>query len=109
MDAALGELELLVLLALARVGEDAYGVAVFDEIARRTGREPSLGTIYKALIRLEAKGYVTSRFGDPTPIRGGRRKRFYRLLVPGRRVLSTSVGAISRLAEGLDVLGEAPS
>jgi len=107
VDTPLGEIELLVLLALARVGEDAYGVAVFDEIERRTGRRPAMGTIYKALIRLEGKGYVASRFGDPTPVRGGRRKRHYRLLAPGRRALQSSVGAIRRLADGLEELGEA--
>lgn len=107
MDPTLGELELLVLLALARLGDDAYGVRVFEEIQRRTGREPALGTIYKALIRLEAKGYLASRLGEPTPVRGGRRKRCYRLLAPGRRALLAEVGAIWRLAHGLEGLGEA--
>ncbi len=107
MDTILGELELLVLLALARLGDEAYGVAIYDEIERRTGRRPALGTIYKALSRLEGKGYVSSRFGEPTPVRGGRRKRHYRLLAPGRKAIRASVGAIRGLADGLEVLGEA--
>jgi len=100
----LGELEQLVLLGLIRLGDDAYGLAVHEELERRTRRRLSLGTVYKALIRLEDKGFVASHVGNPTPERGGRRKRHYRVLAPGRRALAHSLGAIRRLSEGLNAL-----
>ena len=68
----LGELEQVVLLAVLRVGKDAYGVPVHDEIQRRAGRDLTLGTIYKTLTRLEEKELVTSYIGAPTAERGGR-------------------------------------
>ena len=71
----LGELEQVVLLAVLRVGKNAYGVPVHDEIQTRAGRDLTLGTIYKTLSRLEEKGLVASHVGDPTPERGGRRTR----------------------------------
>src|SRR5881409_85269 len=73
----LGELEQVVLLSVMRVGDDAYGVPILAEIEREAGRELTLATVYKTLSRLEDKGLVVSRLGDPTPARGGRRKRFY--------------------------------
>ncbi|HXI21192.1 MAG TPA: helix-turn-helix transcriptional regulator, partial [Gemmatimonadales bacterium] len=76
----LGDFEQLVLLALVRLGPEAYGVRVRDEIARRAGRAVSLGSVYKTLLRLEAKGLVATRAGEPTPERGGRRKIYYHLL-----------------------------
>ncbi|HEY7450655.1 MAG TPA: helix-turn-helix transcriptional regulator, partial [Vicinamibacterales bacterium] len=67
------------MLALVRLNDHAYGVSVRQEIEKRTGRDVSIGAIYATLDRLEAKGYVTSRLGDPTPERGGRSKRFFRV------------------------------
>jgi PadR family transcriptional regulator, regulatory protein PadR len=72
----LGEFELMVLLALIRLGDEAYGVPISHEIEARSGREVALGSVYAALERLAEKGLVTSRLGDPTAERGGRAKRF---------------------------------
>src|SRR5256884_7113855 len=79
----LGEFEHIVLLAVLRLDDQAYGVTVRREIEVRTKREVSIGAIYATLDRLEAKGYVQSRPGDPTPERGGRSKRFFRVTAPG--------------------------
>ncbi|HEX9580656.1 MAG TPA: helix-turn-helix transcriptional regulator [Gemmatimonadales bacterium] len=106
MGASLGEFETLVLLALLHLGEDAYGITVRDEIARRTRRRPSLGTVYKALIRLEAKGLIRGRFGEPTPERGGRRKKHYRVLAGGRRALAQTMATLGQMAAGLDLARE---
>jgi PadR family transcriptional regulator PadR len=99
----LGELEQIVLLAVLQVGDDAYGVPVHDELRRRTGRDITLGTIYKTLSRLEEKGFVASRVGAPTAARGGRRTRCYAVTSAGRRELRTSLRALRRMAAGLDV------
>jgi len=99
----LGELEQFVILGVLHAGDEAYGVPVHDEIERRTGRDLTLGTIYKTLTRLEEKGLVTSRVGDPTPERGGRRTRCYTVTPAGRRELQVSIRALRRMASGLDV------
>jgi DNA-binding PadR family transcriptional regulator len=98
----LGEFEQLVLLALMRLGPDAYGVSIADDIAERTRRDVSLGAVYKTLERLEDKGLVASRIGDPTPARGGRRKKYYRVLAAGQRALSQSLGALRAMTAGLE-------
>lgn len=97
----LGEFEQLVMLALMRLGELAYGVRVQEEIERRGGRSVSAGTVYRALLRLEAKGYVESWEGEPTRERGGRRKRHYRVLPEGRQVVGESMAVLGRMADGL--------
>lgn len=99
----LGELEQVVILGVLRVGADAYGVPVHDEIQRLTGRDLTLGTIYKTLGRLEDKGLVTSRVGQPTAERGGRRTRVYSVSASGKRELQASMRALSRMASGLNV------
>jgi len=99
----LGELEQIVLLALLRVGEDAYAVPVLAEIERQTGRAPTLATVHATLARLEAKGLVRTWMGEPTPQRGGRRKRHYAVTPAGQRTLRASLAALGRLARGLDV------
>ena len=98
----IGEFEQLVLLSLFRVGKDAYGVPVWREIVDRTGRNVSLGAVYKTLDRLEDKGLVGSREGAPTPERGGRRKKHYRLLAAGHRALAQSLGALRSMTDGLE-------
>lgn len=108
MGVHLGEFELLVLLALVRLGDDAYGVAVQREIAQRTGRRPSFATVYSALGRLAAKGLVESRLGDPTPERGGRRKRHYELRPAGRAAVRASIGALRTMTRGLEPSLELP-
>jgi PadR family transcriptional regulator len=99
---SLGELEQLVLLALLRLGEEeTFGVAVQQEIERCAGRAVTLGAVYTALVRLEGKGMVASHVGAPTPQRGGRRKKLYRVLPHGRRTLARAVTAIRELSRGL--------
>jgi PadR family transcriptional regulator, regulatory protein PadR len=83
--ASLGEFELMVILALLRVGENAYGVPIAREIEASTGREVGLGSVYAALERLERKALVSSTVGEPTPERGGRAKRYFQVTGPGLR------------------------
>ena len=106
MTTHLGDLEQLVLLALLRLGSDGYGVTIASEIANRAGRDVSLGAVYKALIRLETKGLVGARVGEPTSQRGGRRKRHYHLLPAGRAALAASLDAINKLAAGVTLQPE---
>jgi PadR family transcriptional regulator len=97
-----GEFEQIVMLSLFRIGKDAYGVSIWREIVDRTGRDVSLGAVYKTLERLEDKGLVGSRQGAPTPERGGRRKKHYRLLAAGHRALTQSLAALRSMTDGLD-------
>jgi DNA-binding PadR family transcriptional regulator len=108
VDTRLGEFEQLVLLALVHLGDEAYGVAVQAEIGRRTGRQTSFGTVYTTLARLEEKGLIASRLGDPTPERGGRRKRFFLISASGRRALRASLRAIRTMTRGLDASWDTP-
>jgi PadR family transcriptional regulator PadR len=103
IETMLGELEQIVLLAVLRVGDAAYGVPVHDEIVRLTGRDLTLGTVYKTLDRLEQKGFVRSHAGDPTPQRGGRRTRCFAVSNSGRRALESTLATLRRMAVGLDV------
>jgi PadR family transcriptional regulator PadR len=98
----LGEFEQLVLLALVRLGDEAYGVSVQREITERTRRDTTFGTVYTTLARLEAKGFVTSVVGEPTPERGGRGKKHFRISPAGRRALQRSLTALRTMARGLD-------
>jgi DNA-binding PadR family transcriptional regulator len=102
MTMVLGDFEQLVLLALMRQGRDAYGVSICDDITARTGRDVSLGAVYKTLERLEDKGLVSSRFGQPTAERGGRRKKHFILLAAGQRALKQSIAAIRNMTAGLE-------
>lgn len=97
----LGELEQIVLLAVLRVGPDAYGVPIRLEIEERTGRSLTVGALYRTLDRLQDKGYVDSWFGDPTPERGGRSKRYFKLRPAGLRALRASRDALAAMWEGL--------
>jgi DNA-binding PadR family transcriptional regulator len=107
-DTHLGEFEQLVLLALLRLRDDGYGVAVQREIQRRTGRRIAFGSVYAALARLETKGLATSRLGDPTPERGGRRKKYFTILPAGRRAVERTVRAMRRMTQGIDAAWEGP-
>jgi DNA-binding PadR family transcriptional regulator len=102
----LGEFEQVVLLAIARLGEGAYGVPVRAEIEKRAKRRVTIGALYATLDRLEAKGYVESWFADPTPQRGGRSKRCFRLLPEGAAALSRSKAMLDSMWEGLRLKGE---
>jgi PadR family transcriptional regulator PadR len=86
---ALGNFELMVLLAILRVGEDAYGVPIARELEASSGRDVLLGSVYAALDRLEAKGLVSSRIGDPTSERGGRAKKYCKVTAKGCEIRET--------------------
>ena len=101
MKPTLGDLEQIVLLALLQLGDEAYGVAVHREIAARTGRDLSLGGIYSTLVRLEEKGFVSTRLGDPTPTRGGRRKKLYAVEPAGREAVRATMSALRSMSRGL--------
>ena len=103
-DRSLGEFEQIVLLAVLRLGDEAYGVTILAEIAARTGRNPSPGALYTTLHRMEDKGLVTFRDGSPTPERGGRAKRFVTVTREGRNALASAQSAYRSLLEGLDLL-----
>lgn len=102
MPKTLGELEQLVLLAIVALGDDAYGASIRREIARRTDRDVRSGAIYTVLERLERNDLVASQVGEPTPERGGRRKRHYRMRGDGARALEVSLDRMRRMADGLD-------
>jgi PadR family transcriptional regulator len=93
----LGELEQLVMLAAERLGDEAYAVSIRDEIEVRARITLGRSSVYVTLDRLERKGYVASRFGDPTPERGGKAKRCFRLTPAGRRALAVAESALARL------------
>ncbi len=97
----LRDLEYTLLLALLRLGE-AYGVPIRDEIAARTGRDLSLGALYTTLERLEGKGFIVSRMGAPTAVRGGRRKKMCRLTPAGKQALADTWDFQRRMTEGLE-------
>lgn len=104
---ALGEFEQVVLLAILRLGDEAYGVTIRREIAERTEREPAPGALYTTLDRLEEKGLVASTYGDPTPERGGRAKRYFTVTAPGVRAVARAQRAFQRLMQGLTLPGTA--
>ena len=97
----LGEMELMVLLAVVRLGEDAYGVPISKELLEIAGREVALGSVYAALERLEEKSFVSSTVGDPTPERGGRAKRYFTSTPAGLEALRTTREALTNLWRGL--------
>jgi DNA-binding PadR family transcriptional regulator len=98
----LGDFEQLILLALLDLRDaEAYGVPIRDSIERRTGRRISAGAVYTALDRLSRRGLVSSRLGEPSAERGGRRKRIYRLEPAGARMLEQSVRVLADMSRGL--------
>ena len=98
---ALGEFEQLVMLAVLRLGGDAYGMRVRQEITERTAREVAIGAVYATLERMEAKGLIRSRVGDATPERGGRAKRWFEVTGTGMEALKRSRQEVASMAEGL--------
>ena len=86
----LGDMEHLVLLAILRLGKEAYGIPILDEVCARIGRDVSRATVYVALKRLEQKGLLTSKLGESTPERGGRAKRYFKLKPSGLKALRES-------------------
>jgi len=102
MPPVLGEFEQLVMLTVLRLDDGAYSAAVRQELQERAGRDVSPGAVFTTLERLEGRGLVSSRYGEPTPERGGRRKRYYKLRAEGRRALAHSLDTMRRVADGLD-------
>ena len=104
--AALAEFELLVLLAVLHCGENAYSVAVHEELERRSRRHASMGAVYITLDRLETKGFLTSRLGEPTRERGGRAKRYYAATRGGLSAVKQECRVIRRMWSGLGLLAD---
>jgi PadR family transcriptional regulator PadR len=103
----LGEFEQLVLLAILRLGTNAYGMMIRREIEERAGRPTSIGALYLTLERLEQKSFIQSDLGEATPERGGRAKRFFTVNPSGREMLDKSLVAVRRMAEGYFTIPEA--
>jgi len=100
----LTDFELMILLAVLRVGENAYGVPVANEIEDTGGRKVLLAALYVALDRLEENGLVTSTYGDPTPERGGRAKRFFKVTAKGLNAIKETQRAFTALWTGIPQL-----
>ena len=98
---ALGNFELMVLLALIRLGDEAYGVPIAQVIEDSTGRAVLASSVYAALERLEGKGFVSARIGEPTAERGGRAKRYFRITAKGLRQVRETQRALTTLWEGI--------
>ncbi len=101
MRESVGEFEQLILLSLVRLGPEVYGVPIRLDIEERTGRAISSGALYTALDRLERRGFVASRLGDPTPERGGKRKRLYTLQPAGGRAAAGAHESMQQMTSGL--------
>jgi PadR family transcriptional regulator PadR len=97
----LGEFEQIVLLAVVRLAEDAYGVPIRREIEKRAGRKVTVGALYSTLDRLEAKGYLCSWFAEPTAERGGRSRRYFRVEQPGTEALARAKDMLDRMWKGV--------
>ena len=97
-----GEFEQLVLLAILRLGADAYGTPIRHEIEDRTGRSVAVGALYSALERLERKGFLRAELGEPTPQRGGRARRYYDVTPIGLGELRRARHALARMWDGLE-------
>jgi PadR family transcriptional regulator PadR len=97
----LGEFEQALLLAIVHLGDDAYGVTIRQEIEARTGRDIAIGALYTSLDRLERKGFARSRMSDPTPERGGRSKRHFRIQPAGAMALREARARHQRMWDGL--------
>lgn len=104
----LGEFEQIVLLAILRLGEDAYAIPVREEIEARTGRDVARGALYTALERLEAKGCLRSRMSEPLPERGGRSRRYYTVTQSGIAALRTAREGLMALWKGVESQLERP-
>lgn len=105
----LGEFELMLLLTIVQLGDEAYGVPISRELERHRGRSVSVGSVYAALERLEGKGLVVSTLGDPTPERGGKARRYFHITKEGLRQVRETRRVLTRLWKtvpdaGLDML-----
>lgn len=97
----LGEFEYLLIAAAVRLGDDAYGASVQSEVARTAGRSCSAGALYTTLDRLERKGLIRTRMGDPTPARGGRAKRMIEVTAAGIREARDFHSTVAKASRGL--------
>ena len=97
----LGEFEQMVLLAIIRLGDDAYGMTVRRELEETAGRNVTFGTVYGTLERLEEKGFVTSSHADPEPVRGGRARRYFKVEPAGELALARAREMMGKLWEGV--------
>jgi PadR family transcriptional regulator PadR len=100
----LGSFELIVMLAVIRLGDDAYGVPISREIRERASRSVTFGSLYATLERLEHKGLISSELGEPTPERGGRAKRYFRATTKGLREVRTTQRALQKSWQDLPQL-----
>lgn len=98
----LGDFEQLVLMGVLRLGEEAYGAAIRQEIHARSGRDVSINAVYTTLDRLEGKGMLRSWTGEPTAQRGGRRRKFYALRPAGITALRHAYHALTAMADGFE-------
>lgn len=97
----MGEFEYLILAAAAKLGDEAYGAAIRTEIEQATGERCSIGALYTTLDRLEGKGLIKTRMGDPTPQRGGRAKRMVSITAAGVEAASEFYAAVTKLSRGV--------
>jgi DNA-binding PadR family transcriptional regulator len=102
----LGEFEQLTLLAVLRLGKEAYGARIREELEEQAGREASVSSIYITLTRLEGKGMVSSWMGEPTSVRGGKSRRFFKVEPSGLAALSQARDRLLSMWEGVDVAPE---
>jgi PadR family transcriptional regulator, regulatory protein PadR len=96
----LGEFEIYVMLALAHLGPEAYGVTIRQEITRRTRREVAIGAVYATLSRLEEKGLVRHTLSVPLPVQGGRTRKYFTLTAAGERALAHATAMLARMMQG---------
>jgi PadR family transcriptional regulator PadR len=101
----LSDSDLVTLLAILRLGEEAYGVPLCKEIASIAGKSAALASVYKALDRLESAGFVASRMGEPSAERGGRAKRFVRVTAKGLRAIDETRSTLNRLWRDVPAYG----
>ena len=101
-DSALGDFEQLVLFGVLRLKDDAYGAAIRQEIHNRSGRDVSINAVYTTLDRLESKGLLKSWTGEPTPNRGGRRRKFYAMKPAGMQALRQAYKTVAAMASGFE-------
>src|SRR5262245_7661085 len=105
MTPSIGRLELAALLSVARLGDDAYGLAIRRDLGERTGRDHSIGAVYTTLQRLEDKGLLKSRSSEPLPVRGGRSRRHFALTAAGTRALRAAEREAAAMWAGVGTLG----
>lgn len=104
-DELLGQFEIHILLAVAALGDEAFGVPIRRLLEDRTGRSVAMGTVYGTLGRLHDKGMVRFRWSDPQPVQGGKSRKFFKLTAAGERALREAVTMLARMQEGLTEFG----